>query len=72
MDTEGVFIAAEYKSSRHSNKFYISETPVQNIPNGMLVVRVLDEGDQVRAQIETEQGALFTDFQDSEFVFINR
>lgn len=45
LDTEGVFIAAEYKSARHTNKFYISEAPVQNSPNGMLIVQLMDEGD---------------------------
>ena len=67
-----MYIAAEYRSSRHSNKFFISETPVQNNLNGMLVVRVLDERDQVRVQVETEQGAIYTNLSDSEFVFIDR
>lgn len=67
-----MFIAAEYKSSRHSTKFYISEVPVQNSPSGMLIIRVIDEGDQLRAQVETERGVLFTDFRDSEFAFIDR
>lgn len=49
LDTQDVFIAAEYKTVRHSSKFYISESPVQNSPNGMLSVRILDEGNQLRA-----------------------
>ena len=38
----------------------------------MLIIRVIDEGDQLRAQVETERGVLFTDFRDSEFAFIDR